>query len=131
MSHFTLIKTKLKNKEHLLEALVSLGHKVEDQKQLLTVTDAEHAKGHPNFEIDIKAGTDIGFRWNEKLEAYELVTDLETWSQPITHEFWLKKLQQQYALHTIVNTVKQDGFEIAEQYVADDGAVELVCTRWS
>ena len=80
MSHFTLIKTKFKNGKHLVEALKALGHKVEEQKQIMVVSDAEHAKGHPDIEIDIKAGSDIGFRWNEELEVYELVTDLQTWS---------------------------------------------------
>ncbi len=131
MSHFTLIKTKFKNGKHLAEALTALGHKVEQQKQLMVVSDAEHAKGHPDVEIDIKAGSDIGFRWNEDLEIYELVTDLQAWNQPIDQRFFIQKLQQEYALLSIVSSVKEDGFQIEEQYVAEDGAVELVCTRWT
>jgi hypothetical protein len=131
MSHFTLIKTKFKNGKHLVEALKALGHKVEEQKQIMVVSDAEHAKGHPDIEIDIKAGSDIGFRWNEELEVYELVTDLQTWSLPIDQRFFIQKLQQEYALLSIVSSVKEDGFQIEEQYVAEDGAVELVCTRWT
>tara|TARA_B100001250_G_scaffold76395_1_gene62589 strand:+ start:1228 stop:1575 length:348 start_codon:yes stop_codon:yes gene_type:complete len=115
----------------LAEALTALGHKVEQQKQLMVVSDAEHAKGHPDVEIDIKAGSDIGFRWNEDLEIYELVTDLQAWNQPIDQRFFIQKLQQEYALLSIVSSVKEDGFQIEEQYVAEDGAVELVCTRWT
>jgi|TARA_B100000029_G_scaffold349333_1_gene341666 hypothetical protein len=111
--------------------LKALGHKVEEQKQIMVVSDAEHAKGHPDIEIDIKAGSDIGFRWNEELEVYELVTDLQTWSLPIDQRFFIQKLQQEYALLSIVSSVKEDGFQIEEQYVAEDGAVELVCTRWT
>ena len=89
----------------MAEALTALGHKVEQQKQLMVVSDAEHAKGHPDVEIDIKAGSDIGFRWNEDLEIYELVTDLQAWNQPIDQRFFIQKLQQEYALLSIVSSV--------------------------
>lgn len=130
MSHFSTIKTKLKSSVHLIEALEDLGHDVQEQKQMMVVADKEHAKGHPNVEVHITAGTDIGFRWSETTSTYELVTDLQTWDQSVPVERFLQKLSQQYALKSIQSSVKEEGFEIAEQKQTDDGSIELVCTRW-
>ena len=61
---------------------------------------------------------------------YELVADLETWNQPIPVERFVDKVTQQYARMTLHNTVKDMGFEVAEEWEMDDGSIELVVNRW-
>jgi hypothetical protein len=75
-------------------------------------------------------GADIGFRWNPASDSYELVTDLQLWKQAIPVERFLSKLQQRYALRTILSATADEGFQIAEQRDAQDGSIELVVTRW-
>ena len=131
MSHFSTIKTKLKSTEHLLEALDVLGHDPEQEQQVMVVSDREHAKGHPNVKVDfVAANKTIGFRWNESSQSYELVTDLQTWNQPIPVERFLSKLSQQYALKNIEASDKDEGFTITDKVVAADGSIEVVCSRW-
>ena len=62
--------------------------------------------------------------------SYELVTDLETWNQPIPVERFMDKVTQQYARMTIHNTVKDMGFEVEEEWEMVDGSIELVVNRW-
>ena len=81
MSHFSTIKTKLKNKPILQEALEILQYDVK-QDQELKVTGA-HGIGHETVEAELAIGTDVGFRMNPMTGEYELVADLETWNQPI------------------------------------------------
>ena len=128
MSHFSTIKTKLKNKPILQEALELLQYDVK-QDQELKVTGA-HGIGHETVEAQIAIGTDVGFRLNEITGVYELVADLETWNQPIPVERFVDKVTQQYARMTLYNTVKEEGFEVAEEWEMDDNSIELTVSRW-
>ena len=128
MSHFSAIKTKLRNKPQLQEALEILQYDVK-QDQELKVTGA-HGIGHETVEAQIAIGTDIGFRLNEITGVYELVADLETWNQPIPVERFVDKVTQQYARLTIHNTVKDMGFQVEEEWEMVDGSIELVVNRW-
>jgi len=128
MSHFSTIKTKLKNKPILQEALEILQYDVK-QDQELKVTGA-HGIGHETVEAQIAIGTDVGFRLNEITGVYELVADLETWNQPIPVERFVDKVTQQYARMTIHDQVKKMGFQVEEEWEMVDGSIELVVNRW-
>ena len=128
MSHFSAIKTKIRNKPELQEALELLQYVVvEDQE--LKVTGA-HGIKHETVIADLAIGKDIGFRLNPMSNEYELVADLETWNQPISVERFIDKVNQQYARMTIHNQVKDMGFEVEEEWEMDDNSIELVVTRW-
>ena len=128
MSHFSTIKTKLKNKPQLVEALEILQYDVKEDQEL-KVTGA-HGINHETVEAEVAIAQDIGFRMNPMTGNYELVTDLETWSQPIPVERFMDKVTQQYARMTLHNTAKDMGFEVAEEWEMDDGSIELVVNRW-
>ena len=129
MSHFSTIKTKLKNKPQLVEALELLQYEVKEDQEL-KVTGA-HGIGHETVEAEVAIGNDIGFRLNPMSGNYELVADLETWNQPVPVERFIDKVNQQYARMTIYNTVKDLGFEVAEEWEMQDGSIELTVNRWS
>ena len=128
MSHFSTIKTKLKNKPQLVEALEILQYDVKEDQEL-RVTGA-HGINHETVEAEVAIAQDIGFRMNLMTGSYELVTDLETWNQPIPVERFMDKVTQQYARMTIHNTVKDMGFEVEEEWEMVDGSIELVVNRW-
>ena len=128
MSHFSTIRTKLKNKPQLQEALEILQYDVKEYQEL-KVTGA-HGIGHETVEAELAIGTDIGFRLNEITGVYELVADLETWNQPISVERFIDKVNQQYARMTVHNTVKEMGFQVEEEWEMEDNSIELTVTRW-
>ena len=128
MSHFSTIKTKLKNKPQLQEALEILQYDVKEDQEL-KVTGA-HGIGHETVEAELAIGTDVGFRLNEITGVYELVADLETWNQPIPVERFVDKVTQQYARMTIHNQVKEMGFQVEEEWEMVDGSIELTVNRW-
>ena len=128
MSHFSAIRTKIRNKPELQEALELLQYNVlEDQE--LKVTGA-HGIKHETVTADLAIAKDIGFRLNPMTNEYELVADLETWDQPIPVERFIDKVNQQYARMTIHNSVKKMGFQIEEEWEMEDNSIELVVTRW-
>ena len=137
MSHFTCIKTKLRDKKHLVGALRDLEYVANDPEELgmevveLIVTNPSHAEEHPVVEAQVSIASDVGFKLNNETGNYELVADEQTWDFDIPINRFIDKLTQQYALRCLVDSVKEEGYVISEQYVnTEDQAVELICTRW-
>ena len=128
MSHFSTIKTKIKDKEILVQTLELLGYDPLEEQELKVA--GSHAKDHPTVQAQIAIGTDIGFRWNDVSQSNELVTDLQTWDEPVPVERFLQKLSQQYARWTIHEAVKEDGFQVVEEWEMEDNSIELTVTRW-
>ena len=128
MSHFSTIRTKLRNKPQLQEALEILQYDVKQGQELKV--SGSHGIGHETVEAELAIGTDIGFRMNPMTGEYELVADLETWNQPIPVERFMDKVNQQYARMTVHNTVKEMGFQVEEEWEMEDNSIELTVTRW-
>ena len=126
MSHFSTIKTKLRNKPQLIEALELLQYDVQEDQELINPINHQHEK----VKVDVSIGNDIGFRLNNNGE-YELVADIQTWNQSIPPERLIEKVTQQYARMTIHNTVKEMGFQVEEEWEMDDNSIELTVTRWT
>ena len=125
MSHFSTIKTKIKNKPELIEALQLLQYDVQEDQELINPLDHQHEK----VKVDVSIGTDIGFRLNSTGE-YELVADMQTWNHSIPPKRLIEKVTQQYARMTIHNTIKEQGFQVEEEWEMDDNSIELTVTRW-
>ena len=128
MSHFTSIKTKIKHKPQLIEALELLQYNVTEDQEL-KVTGA-HGIKHEVVEAEVAITKDIGFRLNPNSNEYELVADLETWNQSIPVERFIDKVTQQYARMTIHNQVKELGFQVDEEWEMNDNSIELTVSRW-
>ena len=122
MSHFSTIKTKLKDRKALLHALMLLGHGVDVDQTL------KNPAGHDHEEVtvNISAGKNIGFRWNEITKSY-----LQTWDEPIPVERFLDKLTQEYAIWVVTMAAEEKGYEVEEQKTNTDGSVEVLVTRWT
>jgi hypothetical protein len=128
MSHFSTIKTELRDRTALLEALRDLGHEPSEGERPVRGYRGQTAVA--DLAIAQAGGSDIGFRWNAATGSYELVADLELWKQPAPVERFLARLSQRYALRTILAATAQEGFQVSEQRQAADGSIELVVTRW-
>ena len=130
MSHFTCIKTKIKERPYLIEALELMGHEVQENQQLV-INNLSHAEEHPEFVAEVAIRNDIGFRWNKNTETYELVAELDTWDLDVPVSRFIEKLTQQYAKATLLAAAEEQGFTLAEEYTKIDNTIELVVNRWS
>ena len=129
MSHFTCIKTQIKERPYLIEALELLGHDVQENQELV-ITNPDHAEDHPVVHAEVAISNDIGFRWNEETQTYDLYSDHDTWNNSVPVERFADKVTQQYARVTIYNTVEQLGFQVQEEWEMDDNSIEITATRW-
>ncbi|MCM0589580.1 MAG: DUF1257 domain-containing protein [Gloeotrichia echinulata IR180] len=127
MSHFSQIKTQIRNLESLKDALTGLGI---DWKPGPQEVRGYQGQTHPaEIAIEQENGYDIGFRWNGK--EYELVADLQYWQQDLSVDGFLRQVTQRYAYQTVVKETARVGFEVAEQQQQKDGSIRLVVQRWS
>ena len=130
MSHFTCIKTKIKERPQLIEALQVLGHDVQENKQLV-VNNPSHAEEHPEFYAEVAISNDIGFRLNKNTGNYELVAELDTWDLDVPVNRFIEKVTQQYARQTVKSVVESEGFVVEKEVVnMENNSVELLVSRW-
>lgn len=128
MSHFSTVKTELRQLEPLVKALRELGYSPEQGEHPVRGYQGQTVTAE--IAVSMPSGGDLGFRWNDQSGAYELVTDLDLWKQKVPVERFLAQLTQRYALNTVLAATTLEGFEVAEQKQTVDGAIELVVTRW-
>ena len=127
MSHFSNIKTKIRNLNSLKAALNDLEV---DWKNGPGIVRGYQGQTHQaDVVVEQNNDYDFGFSWNGS--EYELVADLQYWQQPLTVEGFLRRVTQRYAYHTVVNESANQGFSITEQDKNDDGSIRLVVQRWS
>lgn len=127
MSHFSQIKTQIRNLGSLEAALNDLG--ISYQTGDAVVQGYRGQTHEAQVAIAQENGYDIGFRWNGT--EYELVADLQYWQQPLTVDGFLRQVTQRYAYHTVVTETTKQGFQVAEQQKQADGSIRLVLQRWS
>ena len=127
MSHFSQIKTKIRNLQSLQAALTELDI---DWKPGPVPVRGYRGQTH-NAEVAIEQdnGYDIGFSWNG--QEYEMVSDMQFWQQNLSVDGFLKQITQRYAYHTVVQETAKQGFQLAEEQKNSDGSIRLVLQRWS
>jgi hypothetical protein len=134
MSHFTCIKTQIKNQNALLKALADVGFKEVEVHEL-----AQHLYGYQGdlrsqtAEVIIRrqyigsASNDIGFKRQKdgQFEAIISEYDRHKYSQA-----WLNSLTQRYGYHMLMETAPEQGFTIEEEQTLEDGTIRVVVARW-
>ena len=128
MSHFSTIKTQLKDAEPLIKALNNLGYMIDQEKKFVKGYKGKFTA--VDISMNLPNNTKVGFKWDNNSNAYELVTDLDLWKFEIPVERFIAKVTQMYAYETILSKTKEDGYQIVEQKNQNDGSIELVLTKW-
>lgn len=133
MSHFSVIRTKITNTEHLMKALQDLGfesHMVQCNEKAVNLYGYQGDKREQTAEVVIprqyisSLSNDIGFK-QQADGTYEAIIsdyDRKNYSQQ-----WLDKLSQRYSYNYLQEEIKQNGFFIEEEY-EEDGEIILECT---
>ncbi len=128
MSHFSKIKTQLKEAEPLIKALNNLGYVINQEENFVK---GYRGKLTPvDISMNLPGETKVGFKWDNNSNSYELVSDLDLWKFELPVERFISKVTQMYAYETIVSKTKEDGYQIVEQKNTNDGSIELVLTKW-
>jgi len=127
MSHFSNIKTKIRDLTALKTSLTNLG--IDWKEGPRAVRGYQGQTLTAEVVVEQANNYDIGFSWNG--QEYELVADLQYWQQPLTVDGFLKQVTKGYALETILQESAKQGFQVAKQTNNQDGSIRLVVQRWS
>ena len=128
MSHFSTIKTQLKEAEPLIKALDNLGYIINQEEKFVKGYRGKFTA--VDISMNLPGDTKVGFKWDNNSSTYELVTDLDLWKFELPVERFISKVTQMYAYQTIISKTKEDGYQIVEQNNQNDGSIELVLTKW-
>ena len=127
MSHFSNIKTKIRNLDSLKTALNDMG--IDWKEGSEPIRGYQGQTRQADVVVEQENDYDFGFSWNGS--EYELVADLQYWQQPLTVDGFLRKVTQHYAYHTVLAETTKQGFEVSERQKNEDGSIRLVLQRWS
>nr|QUE28509.1 Ycf35 [Porphyrostromium boryanum] len=126
MSHFSKIKTIIKDREMLKLSLTDLGLDFDASHSSITGYDSNILP--VEIIINQTNGYSFGFTWSGS--EYELVVDPQFWRQPWSIESFLERLTQSYAYHSINKEGQASGFEKVNQKLNSNGAIKLTFQRW-
>ena len=136
MSHFTEVKTKIRNRETLKKALIKLGHEVVESEagQGVEVRGYFGQTLPADFKILTSTHYDIGFKLNEE-GNYELVGDWELLPKVsgIEQEVFAKQLKREYAHQTILGISEKMGYSVEynnAETQTEDGQMQLSVKQW-
>ena len=127
MSHFSQIKTQIRNLASLEAALTDLGIEWKPGSRIVRGYRGQTRNAEVTIEQD--NGYDLGFSWNGT--EYELIADLQYWQQSLSVDGFLRRVTQSYAYHTVIKETARQGFQVAEQQKNEDGSIRLLVQRWS
>ena len=128
MSHFSTIKTQLKEADPLIKALNNLGYTINQEEKFVRGYRGKFTA--VDISMNLSNDTKVGFKWDNNSNSYELVTDLDLWKFDLPVERFISKITQMYAYQTILAKTEEDGYQIVEQKNQNDGSIELVLTKW-
>ncbi len=126
MSHFSKIKTTLKDLSLLQKSLSDIG--VSWDESINTIKGYKAQECFANLVIKQNNNYDIGFTWNGT--EYQLVADLQFWQQPWSVELFLDKITQRYAYNSILKATEIQGFQRIEEVTQENGSIKLTLQRW-
>lgn len=125
MSHFTRIRTQLRNIATVQRALEDMGYNVEEKQ---TVRGYRGSQINADLVVRMDGGFDIGFTQQAEDEV-AMVADF--WGLKLDKETFLKQLTQRYAYHTVMEQAQAEGFQVVTEENQQDGSIRLVVQRWN
>lgn len=127
MSHFSRIKTTIKNLNILQITLSNLG--LDYQCGKYTIQDYNGNKQIVDVIIESHDHHSYGFSWNGK--EYLFIADVQFWDQSCSIEKFIETISQKYAYNAIIEASKSEGFNCVNDIIMKDGTIKLVVQRWN
>ena len=129
MSHFSTIKTEMRDVVLVKEALAFMECRVVEGTDLTVTGDAGETQ--VDLLADVGAGTDrIGFIFPEGGEC----TVVADWfrverATDVKRNAWMNSLKQNYARASVHRQAREKGYVIEEEKILENGDVRLVVSE--
>ena len=129
MSHFSEIKTSLRNQQHLVASLKHLGWQVEEAESGVDVRGYFGAVQGAHLKIATDTHYDIGFA-KDATGNFQVVGDWELLPKVsgIEQSTFLNQVKREYARASVLAIAKEKGLEVScEEH---EGVLQMVVTQW-
>jgi hypothetical protein len=123
MSHFTRVRTQLRNIETVKQALEDLGYAVTEGPVRGYQGQLENA----DLVVNTGSSYDLGFR----KEGENVVMVADFWGLRINREQFVKQVSQRYAYLTVMEQAQSQGWQSVTEETQPDGSIRLVMQRWA
>jgi hypothetical protein len=124
MSHYTTIRTQIKDTDVLIQALVDLG--------LSFVVKNQAKRGAPGDglkEITVrKQGSTFSFKRNSHTTDFGVAGRVEALERPETRQL-IQQVRQHYAYLKTVQEARKRGFALVQKEVLKGGTIKLVMRK--
>jgi len=128
MSHFVKIRTQIREREHLVQALRDLHCQYREGANLVVRGYAGNRE-HAEVVVDTGSAYDIGFQ--RKGQEYEVVADW--WgvqgNTAIRQEAFVQQINRQYAYHVIHDQAREQNLIVEMEETLANGDVVIVLSE--
>ena len=133
MSHFTAVKTTIKDLTCLIRALKDLNYEFTEAtaEQLVRVRGYQGQTTDALLSIHASKTYDIGVK--QTAEGFEFVADwwgVET-TRGVNEEEFIQKVTQRYSYHKVMDEIKKRGFTIESEEVNEEEQIQVRVRTWS
>lgn len=128
MSHFQRLRTQIREREHLVQALRDLHYQFREGENLVVRGFAGNRET-AQVVVDSGCDYDIGFRRNA--EEYEVVADwwgVECGGR-LRQTSFIQEVQRQYAYNLIRDQAREQNLVIEEEQTLENGDVVLILSE--
>ncbi len=129
MSHFTTVKSKIRDLQCLKQALDDLNYEYTESEEGAKVRGYLGQTETADLVIRASKTYDVGVR--RTADGFELLADwwgVET-TRGLNEEEFVNQLTQRYAYHKVVKEVKARGFSIETEEEETD-TIQLTVRKW-
>ncbi len=134
MSHFTSVKTKIRDLVCLERALEDLGYTFTKAQgeQLVKVLGYQGETTDAVLSIHASKTYDVGVKQSAD-GTYEFVADwwgVET-TRGVEETEFIQKLTQRYSYHKVIDEIRKKGYTIDTEEQRDDESIQIRVRTWS
>jgi hypothetical protein len=134
VSHFTSVKTKIKDLVCLIRAIEQLGYTYTkaEEHQLVRVMGYQGQTTDAILKIHASKTYDIGVRLTAD-GTYEFVADwwgVET-TRGVTEEDFIKQVTQKYSYHKVMEEIRKRGYTVESEEAKEDQTIQVRVRTWS
>lgn len=123
MSHFTRVRTQLRDLDTVRRALEDLGFEVAEEA---TVRGYNGQQEKADLVVQTGSDYNLGFR----REGQNVVMVADFWGLRIDRAGFLNRVAQRYAYLTVLDQAETQGWQSVTEEVQEDGSIRLVMQRW-
>ena len=128
MSHFQRIRTQIREREHLVQALRDLHYQFQAGENLV-VRGYSGNRETAQVVVDTGCNYDIGFQ--RKAEEFEVVADW--WgvhgNTQIRQETFIQQVNRQYAYNLIRDQAREQNLIIEEEETLENGDIVIILSE--